>query len=244
MSPVRMMTGTARCSFSRTLATTSRPFMRLGRLKSARIEVGPENRLAPATASPRSHHRPCAIRCPASLSRKASNSRNSGSSSTTRIAPVARRSSPLAGRDAGPGVHVRAPAPLLRPRDFDGEDRALALERADAHAMAQKISQALHDGQAETKAAAAFARCIVELMVLVEDRLVFVLGYADAGVPDLDAQHSLRRRQPSSTLPCLVYFSAFDSRLRSICSSMRGSLRIDRVQGPRARRSFAPARDK
>ena len=36
-----------------------------------------------------------------------------------------------------------------------------------------------------------------------------------------------RRRQPSSTLPRLVYFSAFESRLRIICSSRRGSLRIE-----------------
>ena len=39
------------------------------------------------------------------------------------------------------------------------------------------------------------------------------------------------RRQPSSTLPRLVYFSAFESRLRIICSSRRGSLWIERLHG-------------
>ena len=95
--------------------------------------------------------------------------------------------------------------------------------------MAKQIPQALHDGQAEAEATAALARGIVELMVLLEDRLKFLIGNADAGVPDLDAQHALRRRQPSSTLPRLVYFNAFESRLRIICSSRRGSLRIEQA---------------
>src|ERR1700744_682824 len=38
-----------------------------------------------------------------------------------------------------------------------------------------------------------------------------------------------RRRQPSRTLPRLVYFNALESRLRIICSSRRGSLRTQRL---------------
>ena len=78
-----------------------------------------------------------------------------------------------------------------REHDLDGEDRALARLRADADPMAQQIAQALHDGETEAEAAAPFARGIVELMVLLEDRLKFLVGDADSGVPDLDAQHSL-----------------------------------------------------
>ena len=44
--------------------------------------------------------------------------------------------------------------------------------------------------ETEAKAAASFARGIVELMVFLEDRLKFLVGNADPGVPDLDAQHS------------------------------------------------------
>ncbi len=40
-----------------------------------------------------------------------------------------------------------------------------------------------------------------------------------------------RRRQPSSTLPRLVYFTALESRLRIICSSRRGSLWTERPHG-------------
>ncbi len=75
---------------------------------------------------------------------------------------------------------------------LDGEDRALAGLRADPDPMAQQLPQALHDGEAQAQAPAPFAGGIVELMVLVEDRFELVLGDADSGVPDLDAQHSLR----------------------------------------------------
>ena len=91
----------------------------------------------------------------------------------------------------------------------------------------QAVPQPLHDGQSKAEAAAPRSRGVVELMILLEDRLEFRLGDADAGVPDLDAQHALAPRQPSSTLPRLVYFNALESRLRIICSSRRGSLRID-----------------
>lgn len=54
--------------------------------------------------------------------------------------------------------------------------------------MLQEISQALHNGKSEAKATILFARTIVELIVLVENRLKFVAGNTDPGVPDFDAQ--------------------------------------------------------
>ncbi len=78
---------------------------------------------------------------------------------------------------------------IWRDRDFDGENRALARPRADAHPVVEQIAQALHDREPQTKAAAAFARGVVELMVFVEDRLKFFAGNTDAGIPNLDAQH-------------------------------------------------------
>ena len=91
--------------------------------------------------------------------------------------------------------------------------------------MAQQFAQALHDRKTKAEAAAALARGIVELMVLLEDRLKFLVRDADRRYPRLSMLSMPScRRQPSSTLPRLVYFSAFDSRLRIICSSRRGSL--------------------
>ena len=56
--------------------------------------------------------------------------------------------------------------------------------------MAEKVGEALNDGQAEAEAAVALARRIVELVVLLEDRLELGFGNADAGVQDLDAEES------------------------------------------------------
>ena len=55
--------------------------------------------------------------------------------------------------------------------------------------MAEQIGQTLYDRKTEAEAAAALARGVVELMVFVEDRLKFFVGDADAGIPNLDAQH-------------------------------------------------------
>src|SRR5580704_5442655 len=57
--------------------------------------------------------------------------------------------------------------------------------------MAQKVPQALHDGETEAEATASLAGGIAELMVLLENRLKLLVGDADSRVPDLDAQHSL-----------------------------------------------------
>ena len=38
------------------------------------------------------------------------------------------------------------------------------------------------------------------------------------------AANGARHDRTSNTLPCVVYFNAFESRLRIICSSRRGSL--------------------
>src|SRR6185437_5507987 len=56
-----------------------------------------------------------------------------------------------------------------RERDVDRENRALARLRADAHTVAEQIRQTLYDRQTKSKAAAALARGVVELMVFVED---------------------------------------------------------------------------
>jgi hypothetical protein len=53
--------------------------------------------------------------------------------------------------------------------------------------MAKQVPQPLHDREAKAKAKAAFPRCVVDLMVFLENRVKFRLGDADAGVPDLDA---------------------------------------------------------
>ena len=98
--------------------------------------------------------------------------------------------------------------------------------------MAQQIAQTLDDGKPEAEAAAAFARGVVELMVFLEDRLQVRRRGCRCRCPrPRCSAFPRRRRQPSSTLPRLVYFSAFESRLRIICSSRRGSLSIERPHG-------------
>ena len=66
----------------------------------------------------------------------------------------------------------------------------LSWPRADVDPMAEQITQALHDGETQAKAAASLTRGIVELMVFLEDRLKLIFGNADSSVADLDAQHS------------------------------------------------------
>jgi hypothetical protein len=73
---------------------------------------------------------------------------------------------------------------------LDGEDGALSWLRADPNPMAKQIAQALHDGQTEAKATAPLTRGVVKLMVLLEDRLKFVIWDADPGVANLNAQYS------------------------------------------------------
>jgi hypothetical protein len=75
------------------------------------------------------------------------------------------------------------------------------------------------------------ARRIVELMELLENRLKLLFGNADPGIPDLDAQLVAAPPAAEQDLPLLVYFTAFESRLRIICSSKRGSLRTLRLLG-------------
>ena len=83
---------------------------------------------------------------------------------------------------------IRAAPILLKPncrlarrqQNLDGEGRALSRGGADADAMTQQIPQALHDGETETEAAALFAHGIVELMVLLENRLKFLAGDAES----------------------------------------------------------------
>src|SRR5665213_2192303 len=78
--------------------------------------------------------------------------------------------------------------------------------RADAYPMTQQIPQALHDGETEAEPAAAFVHGIVELMVFLEDRLKFLVGDADSGVPDLDAQHSFAPTATEQHLAALGVF--------------------------------------
>jgi hypothetical protein len=56
--------------------------------------------------------------------------------------------------------------------------------------MIQQIAETSHNGQTEAKAAAAFARRVIELMVLLEDRVKFALWDSDSGVADFDAYRS------------------------------------------------------
>ena len=105
-----------------------------------------------------------------------------------------------------------------------GKDRTFAQLRSDAHSVVQQVPEALDDREAEPKAPAPFAQDIVDLMVFLEDCLKFLVEDANSRIPDLNAQQSLARRQPTNTLPWLMYFNAFESKLRIICSSRRGSL--------------------
>ena len=54
--------------------------------------------------------------------------------------------------------------------------------------MAQKIGDALDNGETEAKALGALARRIVDLMELLKNRLKLLFWNADPGIPDLDAQ--------------------------------------------------------
>ena len=56
--------------------------------------------------------------------------------------------------------------------------------------MVKQDRQALNDGQPETETETAFARDIAELVIFAEDSLKILLGNADAGIADLDAQRS------------------------------------------------------
>ena len=72
--------------------------------------------------------------------------------------------------------------------------------------MAKQGRQALNDGQPETEAETAFAGGIAELMIFVEDCLKILLGNADAGIPNLDAQHSAAATAAKQYLAALGVF--------------------------------------
>ena len=61
----------------------------------------------------------------------------------------------------------------------------------------------VHDGQAEPQSAVPFARGVVELVVLLEDRLELCCRYPGPGIPDLDADQSAARSrcQTASATP-------------------------------------------
>ena len=71
---------------------------------------------------------------------------------------------------------------------LDSEDRTLARMGTDLNDMPQQMRQASHDRKTEAEAEGAIVRRIAGLMELREDRMKLLFGYADAGVPDLDAQ--------------------------------------------------------
>ena len=58
------------------------------------------------------------------------------------------------------------------------------------HGVAKQGRQTLNDGEPEPEAVTSLASDIAELMIFAEDGLKIMLGYADAGIPDLDAQSS------------------------------------------------------
>ena len=84
------------------------------------------------------------------------------------------------------------------------------------HGMAKQGRQTLNDGEPEPEAATSLASGIVELMIFAEDRLKIMLGYADAGIPDLDAQQ-FRRDDGSRAVPC--HASCISERLTGDCEA-------------------------
>ncbi len=162
--------------------------MPFGRLKSARTRSGatvPRATSSSAVGAVGRGHRAMAFVREEQLQK----SRTSGSSSTTRIVPARLCRAPsraLARAAALPRAWVTHRLGRARPRSRRPSPCRGASGRGRG---GRAVAQALHDRQPEAEAAAAFARRIVELMVFLEDRLKFVVGDADAGVPDLDAQH-------------------------------------------------------
>ena len=150
--------------------------------------------------------------------------------------------------DASVAGAVRAPAASASQRPKRGPVRASVTSMANTDPLPgasgrvtrwpSRSRQPLHDGQAETQPAAAFARRVVELVVLLEDRLKLLVGNADAGIPDLDAQ---RARAPAAAEQHLAVPACISARSTAgcecICSSSRGSLRIVRPQGTTRRAS-------
>jgi hypothetical protein len=122
-------------------------------------------------------------------------------------------------------------------RHVHRKDRAPANPRPDADRRFKQLAKALDDGKTKPKPLCAFAGVVLQLMKLFEDRAEFGFRDAGAGVPDFNRLP--RRRQPSRTLPRLVYFVALAIMLRRICSNRRGSLRTVRLQG--TTRSFRPS---
>ena len=68
--------------------------------------------------------------------------------------------------------------------------------------MIQQISQAFYDGETKAETLAAFTRGVVELTILLEDRVKFFLWNARPGIADFDAQH------PVAATASEQYFSA------------------------------------
>ena len=132
------------------------------------------------------------------------------------------------------GVLRRMPSCSAQ-HDLDGEDRALARMRADTDPMAQQISQALHDREAEAEAAASFARGIVELMVFLEDRLKFLVGDADCRCPRPRCS-AFRRAGGSRAAPCRAWCISARSTAGCGSSARAGADRCGSTgrRGPRA----------
>jgi hypothetical protein len=107
--------------------------------------------------------------------------------------------------------------------------------------VAEQIPQTLHDGQAEAETPAPLTRGVVELMVLLEDRLKLPVGDANAGIPDLDAQDAAAPSATKQHLAGAGVFQRVGQQLRIIFSSSRGSLSIGR-DGRTADRPAHPAR--
>ena len=100
--------------------------------------------------------------------------------------------------------------------------------------MAQKVGDALDNGETEAKALGALARRIVDLMELVKNRLKLLFWNADPGIPDLDAQFVAAppaRNRDLARLACsacrLAASNATAVCLRSVTSSIaRRTLRV------------------
>ena len=121
------------------------------------------------------------------------------------------------------GAPFRLPRGLNgRERHFDGEDRAFAGFRADAHLVAEQFPKALNDGQAEAKPPAARPFGVADLVVLLENGLHLVAGDAHAGVPDF---HTHCARPPPAAEK---YFS-----MRRIFHGIREQIADHLLQQPR-----------
>ena len=228
-------------------ATTSSPFMPLGRLKSARIEVGPEIVALEQLHRLGRHHRRARSRWPSSLSENASNSRNSRIVLDDQDRALARRCC------AARGIEIPVAA---RPQASAAGALSAARLQWRTRSHCHGASARARDGRADCPGAARWTgrgrgRGCARAPHCRPDGI----PRKSPGFPRRECRSRCPRPRcstsprgdgsPAAPCPLLGVFQARShSRLRSICSSRRGSLQIDRLQGTTRRRDFSPAPDR